>query len=499
MLEALLQGAAALFQPVVLLGIFIGTVFGIVIGVIPAIGGMVACALFLPFVYQLPPDLALSFLVALISVVYTGGSITSILLGVPGTAPNAATIIDGFPMAQKGEAGRAVGAAVVSSMFGGIASVFFALGMIPLVRPIVLTFRAPEMFMVVLLGLSFLAIISAGSAIKGMISGLLGILFALIGFQGLTGVYRFTFGSIFLSDGIDVIAVALGLFALAEMFDMIVSGKTAIAKRESKVGMQQIFQGVKDVYNYKWLWLRSSLIGYIIGVIPGVGGDAAMFIAYGHAKHTSKNSDKFGTGCVEGVIGPESANNAKEAGALLTTMFFGIPGSAVMAILLGGFLLVGVTPGPVMIKDNLPLVFTLLIGIAVANGIAGIICLLVSPQLIRVSSIHIDYLFVVVPVLVFIGAFVTEVDVLNFVVAIFFGILGFLMKKFGYSRAALVLGFVLGEMFEFYLARSLKIFGLTFFLTPACLVMIAIIIGVFSYPWLKEIIGRRFQKEIKKT
>lgn len=478
----------------ILFGIFLGVIFGLAIGVMPAIGGMVACALFLPFVYQLPPDLALSFLVALISICYTSGSITSILLGVPGTAPNAATIIDGFPMTQKGEGSRAIGAAIASSTFGGIVSVFFALGLIPLVRPIVLTFRSPEMFMVVLLGLSFLAIIAVGSRIKGMISGLLGILFALIGFQGLTGVSRFTFGSMFLYDGIDIIAVALGLFALAEMLDMIVSGKTAIAKRETKLGMKHVLEGVKDVYVHKWLSLRSTLIGYLIGVIPGVGADAAMFIAYGQAKHTSKNPDKFGTGCVEGVIAPESANNAKEAGALLTTMSFGIPGSAVMAILLGGFLLVGVTPGPMMIKENLPLVFTLLIGIAVANGIAGIICLLVAPQLIRVSSIHIDYLFVVVPVLVFVGAFITKFNVLNLIVAMLFGLLGFLMKKFGYSRAALVLGFVLGELFEFYLARSLKIFGLTFFMSPACLIMIVVIIGGFSYPWLKKNVSRRFAK-----
>jgi len=499
MVEALLQGTATVFHPTILIGIFIGTVFGIVIGIIPAIGAMVACSLFLPFVYRMPPDLALSFLVAITSVTVTGGSITSILLGIPGTVPNAATIIDGFPMAQKGEGGRAIGAAVASSMFGGIISVFFALGMIPVIRPIVLTFRAPEMSMVILMGLSFLAIIAAGSPIKGMISGLWGLLLALIGFQGLTGAYRFTFGSMFLSDGIDLIAVALGLFALAEMFDMIVSGKTTIAKRETKVRMRHVLQGVKDVYVHKWLWLRSSLIGYIIGVIPGIGGDVAMFIAYGHAKHTSKNSDKFGAGCVEGVIGPESADNACVAGDLLTTMVFGIPGGPVMAILLGGFLLVGVIPGPVMVKENLPLVFTLLIGIAVANAIAGIICILVAPQLIRVASIHIDYLFVVVPVVVFVGAFVTESDVLNLIVAILFGLLGFLMKKFDYSRAAFVLGFVLGELFEFYLSRSLKIFGLTFFLSPACLTMIVIIIGVFSYPWFKKIVSRKFLKGSKKV
>lgn len=494
MFEAFLQGAGTVFHPVILLGIFLAVVIGLVIGVMPAIGGMVAAALFLPFVYQMPPDLALSFMVALIAVVYTSGSITTILLGIPGTAPNAATLIDGFPMNQKGEGGRAIGAAVASSTFGGIISVFFALVMIPLVKPIIMTFRAPEMFMVVLMGLSFLAVIAKGSPIKGMISGLLGILLALAGFQGLTGVYRFTFGLEFLFDGIDIIAVALGLFAVAEMIDMIVSGKTTIAKRETRYGMKAVLQGVRDVWTYKWLLLRSTVIGYLIGVIPGVGADAAMFIAYGQAKHTCKDPDQFGKGCVEGVIAPESANNAKEAGSLLTTMTFGIPGSAVMAILMGGFLLVGITPGPTMIQENLPLVFTLLIGIAVANAIAGFISILVAPQLMKISSVHIDYLFVAVPTLVFVGTYITVTSVFNLFTAIGFGILGFAMKRLEYSRAALVLGFVLGELFEFYLARSLKIFGWTFFMSPASLIMLAIIVGVFCYPFLRNRLGIKFSK-----
>jgi len=490
MMDAFLQGTATIFQPMVFLSILVGVALGISVGV-TAIGGMVACALFLPFVYQLPPELALSFLVALTSVVFTGGSITSVLLGVPGTAPNAATVIDGFPMAQKGEAGRALGAAIGSSMFGGMASVFFAIAMIPVLKPIVLSFRAPEMFMVILLGLSFLAIMAAGSPVKGMISGLLGVLLALIGFQGVSGVYRFTYGSTFLSDGLDLNGVVLGIFALTEMFDMIVKGKETISMEVRKVGFKSVFQGVKDIWIHKWLWLRCSVIGYVVGIIPAIGGNAAMFVAYGHAKQTSKRPEQFGKGCVEGVIGPESANNASSAGDLLTTMAFGIPGSAVMALLMGGFLLVGVTPGPVMIKDNLPLVFTLLIGIAVANGIAGIICLLIAPQLIKISFIRIDYLFVVISAVVFIGAFIGKLSLLDLVVATVFGVLGYLMKRFGYSREALLLGLILGELFEFYLTRSLKIFGPTFFMTPTSLVILFFIIVVFAYPWLKDAFSRR--------
>jgi TctA family transporter len=219
-----------------------------------------------------------------------------------------------------------------------------------------------------------------------------------------------------------------------------------------------------------------------------------MFFAYGHAKQSSRHPEKFGTGVVEGVIGPESANHASAAGDLLTTMAFGIPGSAVMALLMGGFLLVGVTPGPMMIKDSLPLVFTLLVGIAVANALAGTICLLVSPQLMKVSFIRIDYLFLIISSVVFIGAFVSKMSLLNLVVALVFGILGYAMKRFGYSRESLILGLVLGELFEFYLARSLKIFGPTFFMTPTSLVILVCIIAVFVYPWLKGMFSRRSLK-----
>jgi len=275
---------------------------------------------------------------------------------------------------------------------------------------------------------------------------------------------------------------------------MLVKGKKTIALEVRKVGLKGVFQGVRDVWVHKWLWFRCTVIGYIVGIVPAIGGNAAMFFAYGHAKQSSRHPEKFGTGVVEGVIGPESANHASAAGDLLTTMAFGIPGSAVMALLMGGFLLVGVTPGPMMIKDSLPLVFTLLVGIAVANALAGTICLLVSPQLMKVSFIRIDYLFLIISSVVFIGAFVSKMSLLNLVVALVFGILGYAMKRFGYSRESLILGLVLGELFEFYLARSLKIFGPTFFMTPTSLVILVCIIAVFVYPWLKGMFSRRSLK-----
>jgi len=500
MISSFLEGAALIFSPQTLLIILAASAIGLVIGVIPALGGMVAAALFLPLVYHMPSSFALPFLVALTCVVYTGGSITTILMGIPGTTPNAATLIDGYPMAQKGQAGRAVGAAITASMFGGIIPVFLSILIVPVIRPIVISFKAPEMFMLILLGLSFIAVLASDSKLKGLISGFLGMLAALIGLQTSSGQYRFTFGIPSLSSGLDIVPLALGLFAVAEMFDMIATGKTSIANNTAsgitnRELRQQVRQGASDVWKHKWLWLRSTIIGYVIGLFPGVGGDVAMYLSYSQAKLTSKHPELFGTGVVEGVIAPESANNAKDSGALLTTMAFGIPGSAVMSILMAGFLMTGITPGPKLLTESLPLVFGLEIGIAVANLIAGVIALIFAAKLAKVANVHIDFMFIIVIVMVFIGSYVNNLSFIDIGTAVVFGVLGFIMKRLNYSRPAVVLGFVLGEQFETYLWRAYKLGGPTFFLTPGSIVMLVIIILIFFAPLLKKAYQHLFPKK----
>lgn len=485
MIEAFLQGATTLFQPMMLLTIFVAVLMGLIVGILPGVGAMQVCAISLAFIYKMPPEIAMGFLVGVLSTTFMGGSITSILLNIPGGPPNAMTCLDGYPMNQKGEGGRAIGAAVMSSMAGGVLPVLLALAMIPMVAPIVLAFRSPEMCLLVIVGLSFIATVAAGSPIKGMISGLLGIMVSFIGFQGLSGEDRFTFGSLFLYGGLDIIPVATGVFGVSELIDIIIKGQVTIAVEPIRGGMKGVTQGIKDVYVHKWLWLRSTLIGYIIGVLPGVGAASTMVVAYGHAKQSSKNSETFGTGRVEGVIAPESAISAGVSGDLLTTMCFGIPGSASMAILIGAFLLVGVIPGPTMLKEHLPLTFTLLLGVAVSNILGGIICLWSAPYLMKVAKVNIDFLFVAVLVIAFVAVFVVANSMANVIVMVVFGLLGLALSRFGYSRAPLVLGFVLGGLFEFYLHRSIKIFGPTFFLEPISLVLLILVIGVFSYPYLK--------------
>lgn len=463
----------------------IGCISGLIVGIIPAIGGIVGITILLAFIYGVPPDIGMSLLIAFGSVTYTGGSITAILLSIPGTPVNACTLIDGFPMTQKGEGGRALGAALTSSGLGGILAGFLALLSIPLVAPLVMNITTAELFLMVLLGLSFLAVLGRGSMMKSLISGAMGVLIALIGFQATTGTPRFTFDSLYLYDGLDIVPVLLGLFALSELIEAYLKGASTISESMHIIGMGQIWEGVRDVYRHFWLWLRSTVIGYLIGIIPGVGGETAIWVVYGMAKQASKDRDKFGTGCVEGVIAPEAANNAKESGALLTSVILGIPGAAIMAVILAGLLLVGLTPGPKMVTEHLDLTLTLIMIIIASNLLGCILCLFAAPWLVKIARIPLSILLPLVWVLVLTGAYVREESLWNFAVLIIFGILGFLMKRFDYSRPALALGFVLGTLAELYLIHAIYLHGAFFFLRPASLIIIAIIVLVPLTPYIR--------------
>jgi putative tricarboxylic transport membrane protein len=482
---------STLVQPANLLLMLGAVLIGLFVGILPGLGGGTMVAIVLPFVFMMKAEAALILLIGIHSVVYTSGGITSILLNIPGEASSAATCLDGYPMAKKGEAGRAISAAVTSSMAGGILPVILALAMIPLIMPVILAFGQPEMAMLVLLGISFVAVLSGKSIIKGLISGMLGLLISFVGYHGVTGVNRFTFGNSFLYDGMSIIPIALGLFGIAELINMSVSGNTSIARSNitSYVGVRQ---GMWDVWRHRWLWLRSTLIGYVIGIIPGIGGQVATWLCYGHARQTSKYPERFGTGVVEGVIAPEAADNAKEAGALLTTMAFGIPGSGVMTLILAAFIMVGVTPGPSMISTNLPLALTLLIGIALANIIAGILCLAGAPQLSRLASLHFDFLFPSVLIISLAGTYLATHSIWNFVIVLVFGILGYIMKKYDYSTPALMLGFVLGAMFENYFLLSVRLYGAAFLFRPIPVTLMVIMVLVLLYPQIKKgIFSRR--------
>ncbi|MDP2645404.1 MAG: tripartite tricarboxylate transporter permease [Desulfobacterales bacterium] len=499
MFEAFVQGLLNYGDLNALGFLFLGTCIGIIIGFLPAVGGLVAMALLLPTVFGMERVAGISMLLAISAVSSTGGSITAILMNIPGTGPSIATLLDGFPMTKKGEAGRAFGALLGSATAGGVLGVCIALVMIPIVRPVILSFGSPEMFFLIVMGVSFMAILSKGSVLKGLLSGMLGLFIALVGYQDSTGVERFTFGNEFLLDGLNLVPVVMGLFAGVELLDLAVSGVPILPMEKVRAGKdlrRQIWDGVKDVFRHRFLWFRSCVLGYIIGLIPGIGGDTAVFVAYGQAKQTSRNPERFGTGIVEGVIAPESASNAKEGGALLTTLALGVPGSASMALLLGALLLQGVIPGPEMLRNELELTFTLLWGLALANIIGGILCYLLAGylNLTFIVTIAPRYLIPAILSLVFVGAYVYDKNVEDILITLIFTGFGMLMKKFGYNRPALLLGFILGGYFEAYFWLSYQTGGMFFFLTPGSLIIIGVIVISYLIDPVRQVIDHRRAK-----
>lgn len=487
--EAFLQALQNLLDLWIVLSVFVAVVVSLVLGILPGLSGMIGMALFLPFVFFLPPEQSLPVMTAMGAVSFTSGSITAILLNIPGTDPNAATTIDGFPMTQKGEAGRALGAGLMSSGAGGIVTVFIALAMVPLVVPFIMAIRSADMVFVILLGISFIAVLGSGSMLRGLISGGIGLMISFVGYHVITGVTRFTFGISDLFDGVHLVPLLLGLFALPEALNLAARGGGTISRTEVVIkGLQEVREGAKDVFRHWGLWLRCSVIGFIVGLIPGIGGTAATFIAYGQAKQTAKNPERFGTGCVEGVIAPESANNASASGALLTTLALGIPGSAAMAVLLGAFEMAGLVPGPEMMSKHLDLSLTLLMVIVLANLLAVLICLLSAPYLARIAMIPGHILFPLILTIVFVGAFVYHERFFDVTVLIVFSIVGLVLSKFRYNRPAFLLGFILGNLFEKYFFLSLGLSGPLFFVRPISLILIAITIVAIAYNPVKSLI-----------
>lgn len=490
---ALLHALGNFSSPGLWFWTFAGSVWGIVVGIIPGINVLAAMALVLPFVFKMDPLAAMPLMVAIAATGFTSGSISSILLGIPGEAASAATIIDGFPMNKKGEGARAIGAALTSSLLGGAAPVILALVMLFAVLPFIMALTSMEMVFIILIGLSFLGVLGRESMLKGLISGGIGLLLASVGLAIVTGEPRYTFGNPFFYDGIHMVPVAIGLFAIPPMVELAMKKGVDTLATQGIVykGMKEVWKGVKDVYHHRWLWLRSSLIGYVFGVIPGVGAVGSVFVAYGQAKATSKHPELFGTGIVEGVIAPESCNNAKESGSLLTTMALGIPAHATSALQLGALMILGFKPGPTMIKENLDVALTLLIVVAVANVIGAAICFPIVPTLAKLAAVPGRVLVPVVIVLVMVGSYLFSGNIEDIFVALVFSVLGIIVQRFGYNAPALILGLILGNLFEKYLFISVQLGGPLFFLRPISMSLLIILIAFFIYKPVKNLIKRK--------
>ncbi len=476
----------------ILLAIPIGMFFGAV----PGLGGKLGIVLLIPFVFGMDPLAGAVFLLAMHAVVHTGGSVPSILFGVPGTGPDAATIVDGFPMAQRGEAGRALGASLGASGIGGVIGALFLAAMLPVLKPVVLAFSPAEFFLLAIFGITFIAMLSGRSLIKGIAVGFLGILVSLVGLDPHTGSQRFTFDQLWLWEGVSVVAAVLGLFAIPEMLALGVKGGSIseVKGKMHRYDLSQVIQGILDVLRHPWLTFRTSVIGAAIGAIPGLGGDAASWLCYGHAVQTCSNSENFGKGDVRGVIAPETANNSKEGGSLLPTLFFGVPGSSGMAILIGAFVMLGIQPGPHIALTGMDLVWSLIWALALANLLSVFVFLLMAPAFSLLVFVRGALLIPFVLVLAFLGSYLSESHWQNMVLLLGIGVLGYFLKKYGWPRPPFVIGLVLGAIAEDSIHKALAIWGPTFFLRPLSLLFIALIlVTIGAYIWRQTRPGGKSQ------
>ena len=477
----------------------LGMAIGFAVGILPGLGGATTLALMLPFIYNMDPITAFAFLLGSNAVTATTGDITSVLFGVPGEGITAATIVDGHPMAKNGEAGRALGAALMSSLVGAVFGAFMLALAIPIVAPLVLSIGSAEFFMLALLGITFVASLSGENVPKGLVAGGLGLVLAMIGLDPIESVPRFTLegllgedNALFLWDGISLIAVTVGLFAIPEIVDLAVKG-TSIAGGKAPTKLGGVMEGVKDTFRHWKLVLRCSGIGAYIGLIPGMGGGPAQWLAYAHAVQSSPGKERFGKGAIEGVLGPGAANNSKEGGSLIPTLAFGVPGSVSMAILLGAFIIQGIVPGPDLLNPakHLTLTMSFVWIIVITNIITVAICFMFLNQLAKITFVKGTYLIPLLLLLIYLGGFAVKNSFGDMMLVLLFGAIGWFMVKFDWQRPPLLLGLVLGGIAENNLFIASRIYGYSWLLHPGVLVIGAIILFGTLYPYLQGVLKKR--------
>ena len=499
-LAAVLPFSAAGQEP--FLFMLVGIAIGFVVGILPGLGGATTLALMLPFIYTMDPTTAFAFLLGSHAVTATTGDITSVLFGVPGEGITAATVVDGHAMAKRGEAGRALGAALMSSLVGAIFGAFALALAIPIVQPLVLSIGAPEFLMLSLLGITFLASLSGGNLCKGLTAGGFGLVLAMVGLDAITSVSRYTLEPIlgsqnvlFLWDGLSLVAVTVGLFAIPEIIDLGIQGSSIARDTPSKLG--GVMEGIRDTFRHWKLVLRCSAIGTYIGLIPGMGGGPAQWIAYAHAVQGGTDKTPFGQGAVEGVLGPGAANNSKEGGSLVPTIAFGVPGSVGMAILLGAFIIQGIVPGPDLLdpQKHLTLTFSFVWIIVLSNVITVAVSLLFLKQLARITFVKGAYLIPFLLLLVYLGGFAVKNSFGDMIVVLLFGALGWMMVRYDWQRPPLLLGLVLGGIAGDNLFLTTKIYGMSWVTRPGVIIIGLMIAGALLFPLWQRL--RRGEGEAK--
>lgn len=487
-LPALAQAWSLILQPAVLGYLVMGVMMGLCVGVFPGLGGIAGLSLLLPFMFGMDPMLGLALMIGMVAVVPTSDTFASVLMGIPGSSASQATVLDGFPMAKQGKAARALSAAFASSLFGGLIGAAFLTIFILVARPVVLLFKSPELLMVSVFGLSMVGILAGRIAIKGIVAAGIGMLVGTIGEGPFNGELRMSsYDFVYLTDGLKLVIVGLGIFAIPEIIALLRHDK-AISEKQSLGGGW--IDGIKDWWLNRWLSVRCSLIGVIVGIIPGLGGSVVDWIAYGHAVQTTKDKSQFGKGEIRGVIGPESSNNAKEGGGLVPTLLFGIPGSGSMAVFIGALALLGngIDVGPSLLENNLDFTYSIVWLLALANVVGTILCIAMASTIAKLTNIRFALLAPFIFMIISFAAFQSGQNLMDLVALFSIGFLGIMMRRFDWSRPAFLIGFVLSNPVENYSNNASQIAGIRFrqgwdigmeYLASP-IVIILIIITVFS-------------------
>ncbi|HEY1236302.1 MAG TPA: tripartite tricarboxylate transporter permease [Candidatus Binatia bacterium] len=500
MLHALISGFIQCFNLSTFNLMIVGIAIGFVVGILPGLGGPTAMALMLPFVFKMSAVEAFAFLLGMTAVTATTGDITSVLFGVPGEPTTASTIVDGHSMARNGEAGRALGAVLMSSLVGAVFAGVALGAAVPIIRPLVLSFGSPEFFMLAILGISFVASLSGEDALKGLVAGGIGLMLATIGLDPISGIQRYTFNQLFLWDGIGLVPITIGFYAIPETIELAVLG-TSIAKQE--VGeLGGVMEGVKDTFRHWWLVIRCSALGTFTAIIPGMGAATTQWLAYAHAVQSSPNKERFGKGDVRGVLGPGAANNSTLGGSMITTIAFGVPASVTMAILLGAFIIQGIVPGPDMLlpppKGKLDLTYSFVWVIIISNIITVAICFLFLKPLAKVTQVRGGIIIPLILILIYLGAFAEKNAFEDMIIVLFFGALGWIMEKLEWPRPPVLLGLVLGPLAENRLFLSTDNYGWGWTARPGVIaIAVLTLFGIF-YPMFKSR-RERGEKEVTAT
>lgn len=486
------------FTPSTFLFLTGGTIVGVIFGALPGVSASMAVALALPFAYAMKPVIAIAFLTSVYCSSITGGGITAILFKIPGTPSSAPTTFDGYPMAQKGQAGKALGYSLVASAIGGMIAAFAMALISPQLAAVALKFGPSELFAVSFLGLSVLSCLDSDNIVKTLISGLMGLLLACVGMDPMLGVARFTWGSNTLLSGIEMIPVMIGLFAVTEVLkqtkhhNVIDVDKDATGGSGRKTSAE--LPGPKEMWAVKWVTLRASVIGTIVGILPGAGATIASFLSYAIEKKVSRYPDKLGTGIPDGIVASEAANNAATGGAMVPLLSLGIPGGNAAAIMMTALVIQGVQVGPLLIKSQPEYLASVFGSMFVTNIIMVIVAMGIAKVFARILAVPYSILGPVIVMLATIGAYATNNNTGDVMLMVTAGIIGYMFVRLKYNAAALVLGLVLGQMCESNFRRAYTITDghmAKVFSSPITLVIVISCVVMLVFPLVKPLFSKK--------